>query len=293
MSLDAISGYGTDWWTSQMSGQAAAARRFAEPEGAGVQAGAANQTGEGESFRVTLSGQAPQDVKDVKQPDEAQQARDGQPDGQQDGQTDEAEKADESAGPDERKQNGEPLSEEEKQQVEYLKKRDQEVRAHEMAHVSVGGSLVKRGAMYEYESGPDGKRYAVGGDVILDVSEGRTPEETIRKAERVRAAAMAPADPSPQDYKVASQADKMAAEARMELREQQAAERAGTGEDGQGKDGQQAKGAAASGASGSAIDDAASFGAAANMAWRVRSLYGADAGGTGANTAGQRIRAYA
>ncbi len=285
MSLDAISGYGTDWWTSQMSGQAAVARRAAGQEGAGAEAGkpgAANQTGEGESFHVTLSGQTPQDVK---QPQEAQQAQDGQ----QEGQPDEAKKSDEAAGPDERKQNGEPLSEEEKQQVEYLKKRDQEVRAHEMAHVSVGGSLVKRGAMYEYESGPDGKRYAVGGDVILDVSEGRTPEETIRKAERVRAAAMAPADPSPQDYKVASQADKMAAEARAQLREQQAAERAGMGGDEQGKDGQEGRAAG----SPSAIDEAASFGAAANMAWRVRSLYGAETGGLGANVAGQRIRAFA
>lgn len=285
MSLDAISGYGTDWWTSQMSGQAAVARRAAGQEGAGAEAGkpgAANQTGEGESFHVTLSGQTPQDVK---QPQEAQQAQDGQ----QEGQPDEAKKSDEAAGPDERKQNGEPLSEEEKQQVEYLKKRDQEVRAHEMAHVSVGGSLVKRGAMYEYESGPDGKRYAVGGDVILDVSEGRTPEETIRKAERVRAAAMAPADPSPQDYKVASQADKMAAEARAQLREQQADERAGMGGDEPGKDGQQGRAAG----SPSAIDEAASFGAAANMAWRVRSLYGAETGGLGANVAGQRIRAFA
>lgn len=286
MSLDAISGYGTDWWTSQMSGQAAVARRSAGQEGQGAEVGkpgAANQTGEGESFRVTLSGQAPQDIQ---QPEEAQQAQDGQ---QQNGQQDEAKKPDEAAGPDERKQNGEPLSEEEKQQVDYLKKRDQEVRAHEMAHVSVGGSLVKRGAMYEYESGPDGKRYAVGGDVILDVSEGRTPEETIRKAERVRAAAMAPADPSPQDYKVASQADKMAAEARAELREQQAGERAGMGGDEQGKDGQEGRAAG----SASAIDEAASFGAAANMAWRVRSLYGAETGGLGANVAGQRIRAFA
>lgn len=289
MSLDAISGYGTDWWTSQMSGQAAVARRSAGQEGQGADAGrpgAANQAGEGESFHVTLSGQAP---KNVTPPDEAQQAQDNQQEGQQEGQPDEAKKADESASPDERKQNGEPLSEEEKQQVDYLKKRDQEVRAHEMAHVSVGGSLVKRGAMYEYESGPDGKRYAVGGDVILDVSEGRTPEETIRKAERVRAAAMAPAEPSAQDYKVASQADQMASEARMELREQQTAERAGTaGEDGQGEGGQ-----GKDGQKGSAIDEAASFGAAANMAWRVRSLYGADTGGIGANNAGQRIRAYA
>lgn len=55
------------------------------------------------------------------------------------------------------------------------------------------------------------------GDVRIDTSPGRTPEETLRRAEQVRAAALAPADPSPQDYVVAAEAARMAAEARQAM----------------------------------------------------------------------------
>lgn len=109
------------------------------------------------------------------------------------------------------------LSEEEQRQLQELQVRDREVRAHEQAHVAAGGSLVVRGAVYEYETGPDGQRYAVGGEVKIDASPGRTPEETVNKAQRIVAAALAPADPSPQDRKVASDAQRMAAEARVAI----------------------------------------------------------------------------
>ena len=109
------------------------------------------------------------------------------------------------------------LSDEELRRVRELQQRDREVRAHEMAHVAVGGDLVLRGAQYEYETGPDGIRYAVGGDVLIDTSPGSTPEETLDKAQRIIATALAPADPSPQDRQVAAKATQMAAEARVEL----------------------------------------------------------------------------
>lgn len=116
------------------------------------------------------------------------------------------------------------LDEKEKAQVEKLEARDREVRAHEAAHVAAGGSLVGGGASFEYESGPDGKTYAVGGEVSIDVSKGDTPEETIQKMQQVKAAAMAPGDPSPQDYKVASSAAMMEARARAELAEEKSEE---------------------------------------------------------------------
>lgn len=116
---------------------------------------------------------------------------------------------------------GQPLSEQEMAQVRALQQRDREVRAHEMAHVAAGGELILRGAQYEYETGPDGIRYAVGGDVVIDTSPGRTPEETIEKARRIQAAALAPADPSPQDRAVAAAAMQMAAQAQVELAVQQ------------------------------------------------------------------------
>jgi len=102
-------------------------------------------------------------------------------------------------------------------ELQQLQQRDREVRAHEMAHVAAGAGLVTRGASYSYQTGPDGQRYAIGGEVGIDTSPGRTPEETLVKAEQVRAAALAPADPSPQDRQVASQATRMAMDARMEI----------------------------------------------------------------------------
>lgn len=110
------------------------------------------------------------------------------------------------------------------QKVVRLKEIDQKVRAHEAAHVAAAAGLVVQGARFHTVRGPDGNPYAVGGDVRIDISPGRTPEETLRKAEKIRAAALAPADPSPQDLKVAAQAAQMAAQARIELARQQAAE---------------------------------------------------------------------
>ena len=101
--------------------------------------------------------------------------------------------------------------------IDHFKARDTEVRAHEAAHMSVGGSLVHGAASFSYETGPDGKRYAVGGEVSIDISAGRNPAETERKAAQIRSAALAPANPSSQDINVAAQASRMAAEAAAEL----------------------------------------------------------------------------
>lgn len=110
------------------------------------------------------------------------------------------------------------LSKEEKKEVEELKKRDREVRAHEMAHLMAAQGITISGPHYEYKRGPDGVMYAVGGDVKIDVSEVKgDPEATIRKAEKIERAALAPRDPSPQDRKVANEARMMKNKARMEL----------------------------------------------------------------------------
>lgn len=109
------------------------------------------------------------------------------------------------------------LNEEQKQQVNQLKKRDAEVKAHEQAHMAAGGGIVQGGASYQYTRGPDGKQYAVGGEVKIDLSSGKTPEATIRKMQQVRRAALAPAQPSGADRSVAAQASQIEAQARMEL----------------------------------------------------------------------------
>ena len=127
--------------------------------------------------------------------------------------------------------NGE-FSPEEQRIIDNLAARDREVRAHEQAHVSAGGAYVRGGATYSYESGPDGKRYAVGGEVSIDASPVRdNPEATIAKMQVVRNAAMAPAEPSGQDRAVAAAASRAEGQARAELSEQRAQETQETRED--------------------------------------------------------------
>ena len=103
-------------------------------------------------------------------------------------------------------------------ELSRLRRIDQAVRAHERAHLVAGGELVRSGPHYIYRRGPDGKLYAVGGDVVLDTSAvPGDPEATLRKAEKIVRAALAPLNPSPQDIRVAVEAQIMAMEARLEL----------------------------------------------------------------------------
>lgn len=118
---------------------------------------------------------------------------------------------------------GGDLTPDEQQVVSELRTRDAEVRSHEAAHMAAGGGLTS-GMSLSYQLGPDGKRYAVGGEVSIDASPGKTPEETVLKAQRIRAAALAPAEPSAQDRSVAARAGQMEADARGQLRLQRAAE---------------------------------------------------------------------
>ncbi len=114
------------------------------------------------------------------------------------------------------------LSDEAAQQVEQLQARDREVRTHEQAHVAAAGPYLRGGPTYSYQKGPDGRRYAVGGEVQIDASpvEG-DPEATLRKAQTVRAAALAPAEPSSADRSVAAAATQMEQQARAQLQQEQ------------------------------------------------------------------------
>lgn len=105
--------------------------------------------------------------------------------------------------------------------IQELKSRDQAVRAHELAHLAAAGQFARGGAQFEYRVGPDGKRYAVGGEVSIDSSRESDPQQTLEKAEAIRQAALAPADPSSQDRRVAMQATAMAAQARVEIAREQ------------------------------------------------------------------------
>lgn len=116
---------------------------------------------------------------------------------------------------------GTPLAPEEIQQLEQLKQTDREVRQHEMAHQTVGGAYTGS-ASYEYEVGPDGKRYAVAGEVSVDYGPvPGDPQATVEKMQIVIAAALAPADPSPKDLQVAAQARQYLLEAKLEAAREQ------------------------------------------------------------------------
>jgi hypothetical protein len=112
----------------------------------------------------------------------------------------------------------------EQQYIAELKARDQEVKAHEQAHRAVGGQYAGA-ASYTYQSGPDGVRYAVGGEVSIDISPvPNDPAATITKMSTVKAAAYAPAEPSAQDRAVATEAQRIIAKAQAELAEENRAE---------------------------------------------------------------------
>ncbi|VXB19846.1 SprA-related family protein [Pseudomonas sp. 8AS] len=107
----------------------------------------------------------------------------------------------------------------EQQQIASLASRDREVRSHEQAHAAVGGAYAGAPS-YTYKRGPDGQIYAVGGEVGIDVSPiPGDPQATLRKMEVVQRAALAPAEPSAQDRRVAAQAQAQASQARAELAE--------------------------------------------------------------------------
>jgi len=106
------------------------------------------------------------------------------------------------------------------QLIQSLASRDREVRAHERAHASVGGQFAGSPS-YEFQRGPDGVSYAIGGEV--SISSGgvpNDPEATIAKAQQIQRAALAPADPSSQDRAVAAGAASLELQALAELAQQ-------------------------------------------------------------------------
>ncbi|MDD5580960.1 MAG: putative metalloprotease CJM1_0395 family protein [Methylobacter sp.] len=110
------------------------------------------------------------------------------------------------------------LSEADLKVISELKQRDTEVRAHEAAHLSAAAGIALGGPSFVYQKGPNGIRYAIGGEVDIDTSEvAGDPAATLQKANTIRRAALAPAQPSGPDIQVAARATAMAARAQVEL----------------------------------------------------------------------------
>lgn len=105
----------------------------------------------------------------------------------------------------------------EKHELLRLQQRDQEVRRHEQAHAAAAQGLVGAPS-YRYEQGSDGQHYAVDGKVSIDMSPiANDPAATMLKMQQVYRAALAPAEPSAQDRRIAALASQKMEQARVEL----------------------------------------------------------------------------
>ncbi|MFT4578158.1 MAG: hypothetical protein ACI9UO_000977 [Nitrospinales bacterium] len=117
------------------------------------------------------------------------------------------------------------LTEDERRILNQLQARDAEVRAHEAAHLAAAGPHANGAPTFEFETGPDGRQYATGGEVSIDSSPvPGDPEATARKAQTIKRAALAPREPSGQDRQVAAQAAQLEAQARQQIQAEKAEE---------------------------------------------------------------------
>ena len=152
--------------------------------------------------------------------------------------------------------------------IDALKKRDTEVRTHEQAHQTAAGRYAGP-ATFQYQKGPDGVNYAVGGEVSIDTSTIRgDPTATIAKMQQVMRAALAPAQPSAQDLHVAGDAAAAIAQASADQLKAAAGptDTAAAGQSGGSQTGNSPNGRTAPGANGSAAVTAQEIGATAAAA---------------------------
>ena len=183
-----------------------AALRSQPVQRAAAMPGADNDAGEQQKDRVTLS------AAGLDRSRESDGKETATADSTQEGSEQEAK-----ATVQEKGSNSQALNEADAQMVQELRQRDREVKAHEQAHLASAGQYARGGPSYTYQQGPDGRRYAIGGEVPIDVGGEKTPEETIQKMRTVRRAAMAPASPSPADRGIAAAATAQEAQAMQEM----------------------------------------------------------------------------
>ena len=109
------------------------------------------------------------------------------------------------------------LSDVEQAEISSLKARDSKVHQHVQAHLSAAGGLNVSRSPFFYQRGPDGVNYAVGGDVRINTSDGRTAEDRLAQGQKIIDVALAPSDPSPSDRSAAANGQSMVQQASAEL----------------------------------------------------------------------------
>ncbi|MBQ9245244.1 protein-glutamate O-methyltransferase [bacterium] len=103
------------------------------------------------------------------------------------------------------------------QKQSMVRERYNDIYAHEMAHKSAAGEL---GGPIVIERDSNG--IPVGGhvNITMPVLDKNNPENTIKHADKVIKSAMAPSDPSAQDYRVAAAAKSVKSQAIAEKNKQ-------------------------------------------------------------------------
>jgi len=89
--------------------------------------------------------------------------------------------------------------------LEKFRNKDAEIRTHEQAHASIGHTTTP--ISYNYQEGPDGKMYAVGGSVRLETSIPDDPKAAAFKLDMLQKAASGPSNLSGADGAIATQSN--------------------------------------------------------------------------------------
>jgi len=86
-----------------------------------------------------------------------------------------------------------------------FKNHDSEIKTHEQAHASIGHTTSP--ISYNYQEGPDGKMYVVGGSVRMDTSIPDDPKSAAFKLDMLSKAASGPTHLSGADGAIATQSN--------------------------------------------------------------------------------------
>lgn len=114
-------------------------------------------------------------------------------------------------------ENNPQLQVQQERALKQLTSLDKKVREHEQLHKNLLGEHAAGDIQYRLTVGPDGLDYATGGSVPVNLAPAETPEETVKKAQIIQRAALAPDEPSDADFEVATKAAKLESEATKAL----------------------------------------------------------------------------
>jgi hypothetical protein len=106
--------------------------------------------------------------------------------------------------------------------IQKLSQQDTNIRRYERVHLAVAGMVTRGGPYNEYRLGSDGRLYAVGGEVSLNINTGAgNSQQTLTKMEQVRRAALAQANLAIEDQRAAALARYDVYRTRLEMLNQE------------------------------------------------------------------------